>query len=130
MSEFPQETNARDTIEKKDLPERVQIDITKLNPGDIIGFHTGLETGPQSEYIVKIIDPSPEKKTVRVSGGYFTEPKIVTLEGATTGGTFVMSGVIEEGYRVDFRDPSIDATEIGSKVVTSPVQKIFRMPTA
>lgn len=68
-----------------------------------------------SSYRVTILDSA--QRVVAVDGGVFPEGTVVTLSGATFGGSALKDGWIVEGLRLEFRDGR-------RRITSSPVESL------
>jgi hypothetical protein len=90
--------------------DRRGLAITGLEPGVTLVVKTRY-----SSYRIVILDGA--QRVVAVDGGIFPETTVVTLSGATFGGSALKVGWIVEGLRLEFCD--------GTRLITSsPVEAI------
>ena len=90
--------------------ERSGLTIRALEPGGTLMVKTR-----HSSYRLVIIDGA--KHLVAVDGGVFPEATVVTLSGATFGGSALKLGWIVEGLRLEFCDGIL-------RITSSPVESI------
>ena len=90
--------------------ERSGLTITDLEPGVTLMVKTR-----HSSYRLVILDGA--QRLVAVDGGVFPEETVVTLSGATFGGTALKVGWIVEGLRLEFCDGI-------RRITSSPVESV------
>lgn len=90
--------------------ERSGLTITDLEPGVTLMVKTR-----HSSYRLVILDGA--QRLVAVDGGVFPEATVVTLSGATFGGSALKVGWIVEGLRLEFYDGI-------QRITSSPVESV------
>src|SRR4029434_5274541 len=90
--------------------DRRGLTITGLEPGVTLAVKTR-----RSCYRITILDGA--QRVVAVDGGIFPETTVVTLSGATFGGSALKVGWIAEGLRREFCDGT-------RRITSSPVESV------